>query len=145
MKKNILLAVMLIGGITLSNRLWAQETAPKEKKSEDIIIRKNAVANKKITIEIDGDNITVNGKPLSDYRDGDVTVMQRDSRNSRSDNSLFAPRGDMFAQGFDNAQPHALLGVVTDKTDDGVKITEVEKRKQRRKSWPFKRRYYYKT
>jgi len=127
MKKNILLTAMLIGGIALSNRSWAQEKAPKEKKSEEIIIRKNGDANKKMTIEIDGSNITVNGKPLSDYHDGDVTVTQRDFRNKRSDNSLFAPRGDMFAQDFDNVKPHALLGVITDKTDDGVKITEVEK------------------
>ena len=116
-----------MGGTALSNTLWAQETSSKDKKSEEIIIRKNADADKKMTIEIDGKNITVNGKPLSDYHDGDVTVMQRDTRDKRSNNFLFAPHADTFTQDFENARPHALLGVVTDKADDGVKVTEIEK------------------
>src|SRR6185312_6742596 len=66
-------------------------------------------------------------KPLSEYHGGDVTIMQRDFKNGRSDNFLFAPRKDMFVQDFENAKPHALLGVITDKADDGVKVTEVEK------------------
>ena len=127
MKKNILFTAVLMAGIMLSNASWAQQTAPKEKKSEEIVIRKNGDKDKKMTIEIDGNDITVNGKPLSDYHGGDVTVIRRDFKNRRSDNSLFAPHGYLFMQDFDNAKPHTFLGVVTDKTDDGVKITQVEK------------------
>ena len=60
------------------NESWAQGPSPKEKKSEEIIIRRNGDKDNKMTIQVDGDSITVNGKPLSEFHDGDVTVMKRD-------------------------------------------------------------------
>ncbi|MGH2649130.1 MAG: PDZ domain-containing protein, partial [Ginsengibacter sp.] len=132
MKKNILLGVILIAGITLSSQSQAQEKAPKEKKTEEIIIRKNGNKDNKMTIQVDGDSITVNGKPLSEYHDGDVTVMERGLRSRGSNNFLYTPgngSGDFnwFQNDDENAASHAFLGVLTDKSDDGVKITEVVK------------------
>lgn len=137
MKKHILFATILIAGTTLSSQSKAQDKAPKEKKSEEIIIRKKGDVNKKMTIEINGDKVTVNGKPLSDYHDGDVTVMQRDMRNRGSDNFLWAPDSksmELFQNDFNNSEPHTFLGVVTAKVDDGVKITEVVKGSSAEKS-----------
>lgn len=132
MKKNILFTAMLLAGVAFASQSQAQEKAPKEKKSEEIIIRKNRDIDKKMTIEINGDKVTVNGKPLSDYHDGDVTIVQKDMRNRGSDNFLYAPGNDhmnmeLFRNDFDNSEPHAFLGVLTDKTDEGVKITQVVK------------------
>ena len=78
MKKNIFLLTIIIVGCVLTNESWAQGPSPKEKKSEEIIIRRNGDKDNKMTIQVDGDSITVNGKPLSEFHDGDVTVMKRD-------------------------------------------------------------------
>ncbi len=132
MKKNIFLTTILIVGCLLTNGLWAQNTEPKEKKSEEIIIRRNGDKDNKMTIQVDGDSITVNGKPLSEFHDGDVTIMKRDLRDRRSNNFLYAPDNksmdlELFQDDAENAAPHAFLGVVTNKADDGVKISEVVK------------------
>jgi len=132
MKKNIFLTTILLVGCVLTNELWAQTPAPKEKKSEEIIIRKNGDKENKMTIQVDGDSITVNGKPLSEFHDGDVTIMKRDLRDRRSNNFLYAPDNktmdlQLFQDDADNGAPHAFLGVITGKTDDGVKVNEVVK------------------
>ena len=84
MKKNIFLMTYFNSWMLLYQRtLWAQNPAPKEKKTEEIIIRQNGDKDNKMTIQVDGDSITVNGKPLSEYHDGDVTIMKRDFRESQ--------------------------------------------------------------
>ena len=123
---------ILIVGSVFTTTLLAQNPSPKEKKSEEIIIRKNGDKNNKMTIQVDGDSITVNGKPLSEYHDGEVSIMKRDYRNRSSDNFLYAPGNeamdfDVFKNDDENAAPHAFLGVVTDKSDEGAKINEVVK------------------
>jgi serine protease Do len=132
MKKNIFLMTILIVGSVSTTALWAQNPSPKEKKTEEIIIRKNGDKDNKMTIQVDGDSITVNGKPLSEYHDGEVSIMKRDYRNRSSDNFLYAPGNeamdfDVFKNDDENAAPHAFLGVVTDKSDEGAKINEVVK------------------
>ena len=91
MKKNIFLMTFLIAGSVFTTQLWAQNPSPKEKKTEEIIIRKNGDNDNKMTIQVDGDSITVNGKPLSEFHDGEVSVMKRDLRDRRSENFLYAP------------------------------------------------------
>jgi len=129
MKKNIFFTAVVMAGLMLSSDAWAQD-APEAKKSEEIIIRKNDNVDKKMTIEIDGDKVTVNGKPLSDFHDGNVTIMKRDARNRKSDNFLYAP--DNMEMQYDlndmgDAKPRPFLGVLSTKEDDGAKITEVVK------------------
>jgi len=132
MKKNIFLLTILIVGSIFTTTLLAQNPSPKEKKSEEIIIRKNGDKDNKMTIQVDGDSITVNGKPLSEYHDGEVSIMKRDLMNRRSDNFLYAPDNEtrdleLFQNDAENSAPHTFLGVVTDKSDEGVKINEVVK------------------
>ncbi len=92
MKKHIFFAGILITAILLSVNCRAQKPeqkiTTKDKKTEEIIIRKNGDKNTKMTIEIDGDNVTVNGKPLSDYHGDDVSVIKRDFMRDRSRNFL---------------------------------------------------------
>lgn len=131
MKKNIFLITILIVGST-TTPLWAQNPSPKEKKTEEIIIRKNGDKDNKMTIQVDGDSITVNGKPLSEYHDGEVSIMKRDLRNRRSENFLYAPDNksmdfDLIQNDDENSSPHTFLGVLTEKSDDGAKINEVVK------------------
>ena len=131
MKQHIFFTGILIAGIMLSNNSWSQNNESPKKKTEEIIIRKNGDKETKTTIEINGDSVTVNGKPLSDYHDGDVSIMQKDFMDGDSRNFLYSPdNGNMNFDVFsddDNGKPHAFLGVVTNKSGDGVAITEVVK------------------
>ncbi|HVZ96261.1 MAG TPA: PDZ domain-containing protein [Chitinophagaceae bacterium] len=129
MKKYILFPVTMVAGIFASTQLLAQEPPSKEKKSEEIIIRKNGGQNQKMTVEVNGDSVLVNGKPLSEFHDGDISVIENDDLENGNNNFAFAPRN----HGFDklrlisDEKPHTFLGVLSEKADNGVKISEVVK------------------
>ncbi len=131
--KKIIIPGFIVACISLvSMKGIAQTEKPDKKVSKEIIIRKNGDKDTKMKIEIDGDDVTVNGKPLSDYKDGDVTVIERDGMNRGSGNFLYAPGGgnmdlQVFKRDAENAKPHTFLGVVTEKSTAGVKINEVMK------------------
>ncbi len=132
MKKNIFYGAVLLVACMISTESWAQNSSPKDKKTEEIIIRKNGDKDSKMTIQVNGDSITVNGKPLSEYHDGDVTIMKRGLKSRGSDNFLWTPGNgsrdfELFQNNDENSAPHAFLGVITNKSDDGVKISEVVK------------------
>ena len=86
--------------------------------NEEIIIKRKGDKDTKITIEIKGDDITINGKPLAEFNDEDIVV--------RKQRSLYAPhsifRGQSGTLSFDNnnnfLKDRAQLGVYTDKDKD---------------------------
>lgn len=133
MNKKILSLAMLALGITTGAVAQSKEKAPapqKQKKEESITIRKKSGSNEKTTIVIDGDNITVNGKPLDELKDPDVEVL----RNSRDMAPMirfrdFMPEGGMkmFGEGFPFGGNKAVLGVGSAKDEKGAKIKTVEK------------------
>ena len=111
----------------------------KEKKNvEQIVITRNSDNKEKTVIEINGDKITVNGKPIEDLKDGDVKVHRNKYKTLEGLNAYSLPRGQV-GQGFswdtdhDNAfrlfsdmdENRAMLGVVTEEADGGVKVTEI--------------------
>ena len=99
---------------------FAQKEQSQLKKNEEIIIRKNNDAPSKTTIVIDGNNITINGKPLADYN-GDVTVFKRNFMGGNG-NGFNSPTQSLTF--FGNADK-AFLGVLTAKVDKGVIIKNV--------------------
>jgi len=133
MKKYIFFAGTLIVTLLLSTNLPAQKTEAPEKETKEIIIRKNGDKQTKTTIEINGDNITVNGKPLSEYHGDDVTVRERHVRDGDSHNFFFSPENDrdmdvhFFDDKIGNEGSRTFLGVISEKATDGVKITDVIK------------------
>src|SRR5436305_356812 len=85
---------------------------PMHGKGESIIIHKNGASKEKLTIVIDSNNITINGKPAKDFKDGDVEVI----RNHGWDPGAFAlisPNGGpkAFTRSFDIHSNDAVLGV----------------------------------
>lgn len=105
---------------------------------ENIIIHKNGLAKEKVTVVIDGNNVTVNGKPVDDFKSDnidiekteapDITIAGNDF-NFPGMNGQMAPRvrvfgNDMMKKIKSNS---AFLGVMSDKTDNGAKITDVTK------------------
>lgn len=113
----------------------------KAKETQEIIIRKKGDKDTKVTVEIKGDMVTINGKPLSEFKDGDITINKRnitirDGRNSFTtvpdDMELFF---DGPIKGRLAGEKRAFLGVTTvridesdnDKTTEGVSVTGVSK------------------
>ena len=117
---------------------FAQEQKDKfskdqEERSQEIVIRKKGGKTDKMTIIVDGDNVTINGKPVDEFKNNDVTIFKRKG------SPLYAPRvrafsapgapfdGENFARSMRGPSNKAMLGVMTAKADDGVKVTDVTK------------------
>ena len=69
----IALSLLLSG----TNGLWAQERENSRENQEfdEVIIRKKSDRDSKLTIEIKGNKVTVNGKPVDDFDNDDVAVI----------------------------------------------------------------------
>ncbi len=119
----------------------SQAQADKKKKSdnkENIIILKKGDSKQKFTIEIDGDKLTVNGKPVEDFKSDDLEILRDEDADKFTMRSLapeiamgMGPGGkwDLLGKDFmkEIHSNKAFLGVMTQKTDEGAKITDVTK------------------
>ncbi|HEY5463097.1 MAG TPA: PDZ domain-containing protein [Hanamia sp.] len=120
MKTIFLSAVITACCGLFSNNGFAQNEQPQIQKREEIIIRENNEAPSKMTIEIDSNNITVNGKPLSDFN-GNVTITKRNFMGGEG-NIFFTP-GQHFM--LNSESDKAFLGVLTAKVEKGAVIKNV--------------------
>ena len=116
--------------LSLTTSSFAQDdAAPKVKKSENIIIKKKGDAKEKITVVIDGDKVTINGKPADEWKDSDVEILKGKTANVK----VIAPHlmngnHELFSGDFAFVEGNkAFLGVTTDKVEKGAKITNVTK------------------
>ncbi len=132
----------------ISTAMYAQgNNKDKTRRSEDlIIIKQKGGKDTKLTIEINNGDIKVNGKPLTEFKDDDISISKRkqitidgDDAMSNSLHELIAPRsrfrgGTSYGYGLsDDNMPaiagfngnKAFLGVTTEKSDEGVTITAV--------------------
>lgn len=139
--KKILLIAAVLGFTTSSYTATAQddkgEKGPKgdkdKKESQEIVIRKKGDKDTKIVVEINGDKVTVNGKPLSEFKDDEITINRRNIivRDGAGRNRYTITPGDFDGfSGFwsgDDVESRAFLGVTTETVDEGAKITNVSK------------------
>lgn len=142
MKKNRMPLLALAFGLALfaPAALLAQkdDKAEKEKKEmKQIIITARGDNNEKTVIEINGDKVTVNGKPLDEYKDknGDINVRVNKIKQldalaripgMGSQNWSFGGDGkDMML--FSGDENKAMLGVTTEKTESGAEIQAITK------------------
>lgn len=129
-------ALLLALGVTAG--AYAQEgartTTPRAKvrtdDGESIIIRKKNNSTEKLTIVVDGDKMTINGKPVDEYKNDNVEVTKQKSFNNFysfapaiSSNGDWNIYKDNFARTIKGNK--AVLGVMTEKTEEGAKITNV--------------------
>lgn len=142
MKKNWLkilafaFAVAMLAPVSLLAQKEDKDKEVKEKKDvRQIIVTARGDKDEKIVVEIKGDKVTINGKPLEEYKDkdGDINV-----RINKLKDLEFLTRGtnlrsNMNFEGFDNFKlftegaNHAMLGVTTEETDEGAKINDITK------------------
>lgn len=110
--------------------LQAQEPGMDQKNNdESIIILKKDSSKEKVTVVIDGNNITVNGKPIEDFTSDDIDIIQQ-KNNLEPDlrlRSEMLPQFNTFRKDiFKKIQSNtAFLGVMTEKSEQGAKITDV--------------------
>ena len=100
----VALATLLIAPVAIH----AQDEKDKDKDKSDkkdgeqiIITRKNADQGK-VTVVIDGDKVTVNGKPIEDLKDEDISVNRHKIRNGRSVMAYNSPEGNWSYNWNDN-------------------------------------------
>ena len=130
MKPKITSLALLGLGIALSAGAQTTE-APKKEKEESITIRKKKGTDEKLTIVIDGDKITVNGKPLDELKDDDIQVLHNKGIGPIMPKikAQIAQMGGMKMLRDLQVSPsnRALLGVVSEKDERGARITSVNK------------------
>ncbi|HSU28344.1 MAG TPA: hypothetical protein VLJ68_08180, partial [Chitinophagaceae bacterium] len=135
MKKNwvkisaLVLAVALLVPAAIMAQDEKKDKEEKENKEKKVIetytiTRKND-SKEKVVIEINGDKVTVNGKPLEEYKDGDVTI--RRNRIRERDGMTWTPgtgnntydwnNGNGNFNFFNEDENRAMLGVITEKAD----------------------------
>lgn len=129
-----LLATLSIPSLAQDVKEKQKETKDTKKEVEQITIVRKSDSKEKTVIEINGDKITVNGKAIEDLKDGDITVHRNKYKTLEGLNAYALPRGrtgtfnwdggDEFRM-FDVDENRAMLGVVTEDAEGGVKVTEL--------------------
>jgi serine protease Do len=108
----------------------------KVKQYDEIIIRKKSDKDGKVTVEIKDGEVIVNGKPLDDYEDENLSVRKRKSGAITGTISPFRSNGgtwnfngneNLNFDAFAKDGKTAFLGVATDDGKEGAKIEEVTK------------------
>ncbi|HYF32848.1 MAG TPA: PDZ domain-containing protein [Chitinophagaceae bacterium] len=129
MKKYLLKASgIAVMAAMLSASVFAQDDKGKDRnklgKNDEIVIIKKGDKDARITIEVRDGEVTVNGRPIDEYKDDDVIV--RRGRSALNNARVYSPspfRGQAWS--FNDNEERAYLGVSTEKHDDGARITNV--------------------
>jgi serine protease Do len=88
--------------------------------NEDIIIKRKGDKDTKITIEIKGDDIMVNGKPLDEFIDENIVIHKGKENLFYAPHSPFRGQGGTLSFGDDHTflRQSPVLGVYTEKDKD---------------------------
>src|SRR5689334_9139900 len=135
-------ALAVLAPVSLMAQKEEKDKEVKEKEKQDvqqiIITRKNN-SGEKVVIEVNGDKVTVNGKPIEEYsKDGDISV--RTNKFKTMDGLTRMPYSKSFSYDGNNVfngnnnfdlftedANRAMLGVTTEKTEGGAMIEDVTK------------------
>lgn len=137
MKKTVRKPLMLILGAALlaPMALLAQpgekEKSKAKKEGEQIIITRSGEGKEKVIIEVDGDNVTINGKPASEYKGDDVQIHRnkiKDFWAYGGNNRVFSAAPGQNFRTFSLDSNRALLGVSTDKNEQGAEVENVNEK-----------------
>jgi serine protease Do len=128
--------------LMLSQPVSAQDDKEKDKDKEklkqydEIIIRKKGDKDGKVTVEIKDGQVIVNGKPLEDYDDENLSVRKRKSGTIARLDDLHSPfrsngggwnfNGNENFEAFGDSKS-AFLGVATGEGKTGAEVDEVTK------------------
>ena len=123
----------MLGFITTSASAQ-QEDGDKKKteKSDIIIVRPKDGKDTKVTIEVKDGEIKVNGKPLAEFEDDDVSITKRKSLEAMTVTGMPSSRfrgaiNYNYNRDEMGGEERSFLGVTTDKVSEGAKITDISK------------------
>ncbi len=132
-------AIAFLASLAIPSMAQDEKVKEKDKKkdTEQIIITKKGDDKEKIVIEITGDKITVNGKSIEDLKEGDIKVIRNKFKSFEGLNAYTMPRtgngnfnfdwndhdGANLFNDFDDNR--AMLGVTTEKAEQGAKVNDV--------------------
>ena len=114
-----LAALILSGGLTFA------QTAPKTEKKEITIEKKEGTKKEKMEIVIDGEKVTINGKPADQYKGSERIVIDEDI--VINGNTVIVPGNKGTVRVRSGTSTRAVLGVMTEKDAKGVKINTITK------------------
>jgi len=140
MKRYYLKAICIVAlaGFFGTHALAQQNELKKLSENDEIIIRKKAGADVKVTVEVKDGEVKINGKPLSEFDDDNLTIRKRSTVREvpRAYTAPTSPfRGgvwndnsnDNLLRVYEGNVNRPLLGILSDKNDNGAKITSVTK------------------
>ena len=123
------------------NKEMKQDNKKMKEYDEIVIKRKNPEKNAKVTIEIKDDEIIVDGKPIDDFIDDEISVQRRDINRYMYPHpkTPFRLEDDEWSKEFHGGfggdfgdEPHIsfgedipFLGVTTEGTSEGAKVLSV--------------------
>lgn len=109
-----------------------KEKTKEKKEVQQIVITRKGDKKDKVVVEINNDKITINGKPIEDYKEGEIKVITNNLKDMESltfstgsgNAFVLTPDGNrvLFSTEDDN---RAMLGVSTEKDENGVKVNNV--------------------
>ncbi len=93
-----------------------------ENNKSEIIIQKQSGGNEKMNVTIDGNKVIINGKDISKMSEEELKALHLVGKNMKF------PKGNMRLFSDDKMMSNKpRLGVTTEKSNEGVKISEVSK------------------
>lgn len=136
MKKIVLTTACIAFAAFTTTSIAQDDKGDKGKKeTQEIIIRKKGDKDTKVTVEIKGDKVTINGKPLSEFKDDEITINKRNIiiRDGKGNTRFRMAPEDFDGLSFwndDSDKTTAFLGVTTsplndDKNSVGAQITDI--------------------
>lgn len=117
------LGLFLLGSAPVFAQKDVTVTA-KGKTKEQVTISFDKNNTEKIVVEVDGDKVTVNGKPVENYESGNVSVIRSKGVPVRGYGAQSLSGLNFYNENFSNK---AMLGVTTDKTEEGARVQSVTK------------------
>lgn len=135
-------AFLLVSSLFFTTSLLAQNEEKKviekevivkdnkdKKEVQEVIITRNGGGEEKMVVVVDGDKVTVNGKPLDEYKEKNGNVNIKIKKVKDPDAMLWAPKGgeEENIRYFKMDENKAMLGVVTQKVEGGIEIQEITK------------------
>ena len=119
--------VLLTQAVEAQDKDKEKDKEKSKSKTEEIIIRRKTDKDTKVTVEIKGDEVLVNGKPAEDYEDENIRVSKRHNLTIVSPRTPFRTQGGTWSYSTDgfNLAETAFLGVTTEDHEKGAKIESV--------------------
>ena len=127
----LILAVALMMPPSLLAQKEEKEKVKEKKDVEEIVIVRKNDSNEKMVVEINGDKVTVNGKPIEELKDGEVSVRRHKIKDAWAYETHgaqtwnYAPNGQFKAFTLDSNR--AMLGVTTENSEKGVTVEAITK------------------